>query len=75
MDSSMHLLAGRQHDGLGILRRKSLGEKYNIVDLDNARRLGIEIAIKHYDDEIKPLFVNIYMPLDCADNTDQEQPM
>jgi len=56
---------------LDILWRKSLGEKCNIVDLDNTRLLGIEIAIKNNDDEIKLLFVNIYMPLDCADNTDE----
>ena len=70
MDSSIHLLPVRPHVELGILLRKSLGEKCNIVDLDNTRLLGIGIAIKNNDDEIKLLFVNIYMPFDCADNTD-----
>jgi len=70
MDSSIHLLAGPPRGRLGILRRKSLGEKYNIVDLNDAKLLGMEIAIKNNDDEIKLLFVNIYMPFDCADNTD-----
>ena len=40
------------------------------MDLDDARLLGIEIVIKNNNDEIKLLFVNIYMPFDCADNTD-----
>ena len=70
MDCSTQLLAGRPHGGLGILWRKSLGEKCNIVDLDDTRLLGIEIAINNNDDEIKLLFVNIYMPFDCADNAD-----
>jgi len=61
MDSSIHLLAGRPHGGLGVLWRKSLGDKCNIVDLDDTRLLCMEIAIKHNDDEIKLLFVNIYM--------------
>ena len=30
----------------------------------------VEIVIKNNDDEIKLLFVNIYMPFDCADNKD-----
>ena len=68
MDSSIHLLAGLPLGGLGILWRKSLGENCNIVD---ARLLGIEIVIKNNDDEIKLLFVNIYMPFDCLDNTDE----
>ena len=40
MDSSIHL-AGRPHGGLGILWRKSVLEKCNIADLDDARLLGI----------------------------------
>jgi hypothetical protein len=68
MDSSAQLLAGRPHGGLGILWRKSLGEKCNIIDLDDTRFLGIEISINSNGDEIKLLFVNIYMPFDCADH-------
>jgi hypothetical protein len=59
MDSSIHLLPVRPHVELGILLRKSLGEKCNIVDFDDTRLLGIEIAIKNNDDEIKLLVVNI----------------
>ena len=70
MDSSIHLLAGGPHSGLGILGRKSLGDKCNIVNLDDARLLGIEIIIKNNYDEIQLLFVIIYMPFECADNTD-----
>jgi len=40
------------------------------VDLEDARLLGIETVIKNNDDEIKLVLVNIYMPFDCADNTD-----
>ena len=67
MGSSIHLVACSPDGGLGILWRKSLGENCNIVD---ARLLGIEIVIKNNDDEIKLLFVNIYMLFDCVDNTD-----
>jgi len=70
MDSSIHLLAGRPDGGLCISRRKSLGENCNVVDPDDTRLLAIEIVLKNNDDEIKLLFVNIYMPFDCADNTD-----
>ena len=70
MDSSIHPLAGRPHGGLGILWRKSVLEKCNIADLDDARLLGIEIVIKNNNDEINLLFVYIYMPFYCADNTD-----
>ena len=59
MDSSIHLLAYSPDDGLGLLWRKSLGEKCNIVDLDDGRLLGIEVDIKNNDDEIKLLVVNI----------------
>ena len=64
------LKVGSPHDGLGILLTKSLGDNSNIVDLDDARLLGIEIVIKNNNNEIKLLFVNIYMPIDCADKTD-----
>jgi len=70
MDSSIYLLACRPHRELVILWRKSLGETCNIVDLDDGRLLGIEVDIKNNDDEIKLLFVNIYMLFDCADNKD-----
>jgi len=50
MDSSIHLLAGLPLGGLGILWRKSLGEKCNIVDLDDTKLLGIEMVIKNNDD-------------------------
>jgi hypothetical protein len=39
----------------------SLCENYNILDLDDARLLGIEIVLKHCDDEIKLLFANVMM--------------
>ena len=35
---------------LDILWRKSLGEKCNIVDLDDTKLLGIEMVIKNNDD-------------------------
>ena len=68
--SDEFLIADHPHGALDILWRKALGEKCNIVDLDDARLLGIEIVIKNNDDEIKLLFVNIYMPFNCADDTD-----
>ena len=39
MDSSVHILAGRPHGGLGILWRKSLGEKCT-------RLLGMRLLLK-----------------------------
>jgi len=39
----------------------SLCENYNILDLDDARLLGIEIVVKNSDDEIKLLFANVMM--------------
>jgi len=49
---------------------KSLGENCNIEDLGDARLVGIEIVFKNDDDEIKLLFVNIYMSFEYGDNAD-----
>jgi len=63
IDFSIHLLAGPPYRGLGILSRNILDEKCNTVDIYDTR-------LKNTDDEIKLPFANIYLPFDCADNTD-----
>ncbi len=45
MDSSVQVLNGRPHGGLGILWRKSLGESCTILEFDDARLLSIELII------------------------------
>ena len=72
VDSSVQVLSGRPHGGLGILWRKSLGARCNIKDLDDSRLLGIEIVVNNCGiNETKLLFVNCYMPYDCSENEDE----
>ena len=58
--SDEFLIADHPHGALDILWRKALGEKCNIVDLDDGRLLGIEVDIKNNDDEIKKQFKFLY---------------
>ena len=71
MDSGTRLLTGRPYGGLGILWRKSLGDKCDIVKFDDNRLLGIEVKLLNQGADIQLLFVNIYMPYDCPDNVDE----
>ena len=67
MDSSTQVLTGRPFGGLSIVWKKSLGERCNIVNLGDSRLLGIEVDING----INAMFINMYMPCDCADNEDE----
>ena len=66
VNTSVQALSGRPYGGLGILWRKSLGEKCNILQLRDNRMLGIEFTCK---DNVEICFVNMYMPYDCSIET------
>jgi len=59
------ILCGRPFGGLAILWRKEL-EHIKVHDYNDPRLLGLEVHSNHG----KLMFINVYMPYQCADNSD-----
>jgi hypothetical protein len=65
VDVTSGTLKGRPHGGVAILWRKSL-VSVSILDLQDIRLIGVKI--KCGDRQIA--FLNVYLPVDCAQNID-----
>ena len=57
----------RPYGGIGVLWKKSLGEKCNIVYLDDTRLMAMEVKM----DDKSILLINVYMPFDALEKKDE----
>ena len=68
VDTDTSAISGRPHGGIAIMWRKTLGDGCKIIDLDDKRLMGIEIANSTGK---KILLLNIYMPVSTHENKDE----
>ena len=66
MSTHKQLIKGRPHGGISIMWRKSIPDKFRIIQYDVNRILGLELQTNDFT----LLFLCIYLPYDCDANYD-----
>ena len=66
IDTESTIRTGRPFGGVAILWRKHLSPKCTVIDYKDPRIMGLELLT----DSGKTLFINVYLPYQCYDNTE-----
>ena len=69
VDETKELRRGRPYGGLSWLWHKGLSKYIDIVDTQDPRIAGL----RYRYGECTMLLLNVYLPTDCAENTDEQQ--